>query len=117
MSTNNGYVKQSTVNGIHTIEFFHPQSNSLPAVLLKDLSDAFTNASIDNDIKVIVLRSAGDSVFRAGASFDELSGITNEAEGLAFFSGFAHVINAIRTCKKIVVGRIHGKCAGGGVGL
>jgi methylglutaconyl-CoA hydratase len=27
------------------------------------------------------------------------------------------VINAMRTCGKIIVGRIHGKCVGGGVGL
>ncbi|KXK40879.1 MAG: enoyl-CoA hydratase [Bacteroidetes bacterium OLB9] len=31
--------------------------------------------------------------------------------------GFANVINAIRRCSKIVIGRIHGKAVGGGVGL
>ena len=43
--------------------------------------------------------------------------IKNENEGLQFFSGFANVINAMRTCPKFIIGRIHGKCVGGGVGL
>ena len=64
-----------------------------------------------------MLRSAGDRAFCAGASFDELVAIQNEQEGLDFFSGFAMVINAIRTCPKFVVGRVQGKAVGGGVGL
>ena len=55
--------------------------------------------------------------FCAGASFDELIAIKNEEQGLQFFSGFAHVINAMRLCPKFIIGRIHGKCVGGGVGL
>jgi methylglutaconyl-CoA hydratase len=37
--------------------------------------------------------------------------------GQQFFSGFANVINAMRKCSKIIVGRVHGKAVGGGVGL
>ncbi|CAN5426753.1 enoyl-CoA hydratase/isomerase family protein [soil metagenome] len=117
MADDNGYVKQVTANGISTIEFFHPQSNSLPAVLLKELAATFINAGKDDAIKVIILQSAGEGAFCAGASFEELTSITNNAEGLAFFSGFAHLINALKNCPKLIIGRIHGKCAGGGVGL
>jgi methylglutaconyl-CoA hydratase len=67
--------------------------------------------------KVIVLRSAGEKAFCAGASFDELTQIETEKKGYEFFSGFADVINAIRKCGKLVIGRIQGKCVGGGVGL
>jgi methylglutaconyl-CoA hydratase len=66
---------------------------------------------------VILLRSAGEKAFCAGASFDELAAIKTAEEGLHFFSGFAHVINEMRLCPKIIVGRIHGKCVGGGVGI
>jgi len=34
-----------------------------------------------------------------------------------FFSGFAHVINACRTCPKLIIGRVQGKAVGGGVGV
>ena len=112
-----GYVRSETHKGITSIEFFHPQSNSLPAKVLYDLSVAIKHAGEDPATIVIILRSGGEKVFCAGASFDELLEIKNEKEGLAFFSGFAHVINTMRLCPKFIIGRIHGKCVGGGVGL
>ena len=111
------YVRSELHKGITTIEFFHPQSNSLPGLILRELAIAITHAGEDPGTQVIILRSAGEKAFCAGASFDELVAISNEKEGLAFFSGFAHVINAMRTCPKFIIGRIHGKCVGGGVGL
>jgi len=111
------YVKSEIHKGITTIEFFHPQSNSLPGRLLDELMTAIHGAGNDVDTKVIVLRSAGERAFCAGASFDELAAIRTKEEGLKFFSGFANVINAIRTAPKFVIGRIQGKCVGGGVGL
>lgn len=103
--------------GIAFIEFFHPQSNSLPGKILEELAQAFHSAANEADIKVIVLRSAGEKAFCAGASFDELAAIKNKEDGLEFFSGFANVINAMRLCPQLIIGRIHGKCVGGGVGL
>lgn len=119
MSTiaDSAYVRTEIHQGIKTIEFYHPQSNSLPGALLHQLALTITHAGEDPDAKVIVLRSAGERAFCAGASFDELVSIRNEAEGLQFFSGFAQVINAMRTCPKLIIGRIQGKCVGGGVGL
>lgn len=112
-----GYVKNELHNGIRTIEFFHPQSNSLPGKILEELTKEIHAAGNDDDTIVVVLRSAGDKAFCAGASFDELAAIKNENQGLQFFCGFAHVINAMRTCPKFIIGRIQGKCVGGGVGL
>jgi len=57
------------------------------------------------------------NAFCAGASFDELLKITNPADGKTFFSGFANVINAMRSCGKLIIGRVQGKAVGGGVGL
>jgi methylglutaconyl-CoA hydratase len=111
------YVISTTHQGVGSIEFYHPQSNSLPSSILRELSATITRAGADPDVNVIVLRSAGEKVFCAGASFDELSSIKNESEGLDFFSGFANVINAMRLCPKFIIGRIQGKCVGGGVGL
>ena len=113
----NGYVSSETHKGITTIEFFHPQSNSLPHRLLEELANEIHAMGTDHDTKVIVLRSGGEKAFCAGASFNELSQIENEKKGFDFFSGFADVINAMRKCPKLIVGRIHGKCVGGGVGL
>lgn len=111
-----GYVKSETEHGITTIEFFHPQSNSLPGKLLDQLAYEIHYTGT-HDSKVIILKSAGERAFCAGASFDELASIRNEEEGLKFFMGFANVVNAMRKCNKLIIGRIHGKCVGGGVGI
>lgn len=112
-----GYVRSEFHNGITTIEFSHPQSNSLPLKMLDELAQVIHRTGNDDETKVIIFCSAGEKAFCAGASFDELAAIQNAEQGLQFFSGFAHVINAMRTCQKFIIARIHGKCVGGGVGL
>jgi methylglutaconyl-CoA hydratase len=112
-----GYVNCEIEHNIATVEFFHPASNSLPGTILHDLANTITNAGTDDNVKIIVLKSAGDKAFCAGASFDELIAIDNETGGKKFFSGFAHVINAMRKCPKLIIGRVQGKAVGGGVGL
>jgi methylglutaconyl-CoA hydratase len=112
-----GYVSHEIEHGIATIEFFHPSSNALPAAILFDLAKTINDVGIDNRVKVIILKSAGDRTFCAGASFDELMAIKNAGEGTKFFSGFAHVINAMRKCHKFIIGRVQGKAVGGGVGI
>jgi methylglutaconyl-CoA hydratase len=111
------YVTSETHSGITTIEFSHPQSNSMPAKQLEKLANEIHFAGTHDETKVIVLKSAGEKTFCAGASFDELTQIKNEKEGEQFFSGFANVINNMRRCPKFIIARIQGKCVGGGVGI
>lgn len=112
-----GHVSLHTENGIATIEFFHPLSNSLPGKLLNKLADTISSFNDNHDIKVIILRSGGDRAFCAGASFDELVAIEDFDTGKEFFSGFAKVINACRKSHKLIIGRVQGKAVGGGVGV
>jgi methylglutaconyl-CoA hydratase len=117
MSTETPYVRIERTDGIASIEFFHPQSNSMPGEQLQRLATAFDELGSDPSVRVVVLRSAGERAFCGGASFDELIAIADEAQGLAFFSGFARVILAMRRCPKFVVAVVQGRCVGGGVGL
>lgn len=106
-----------TESGIAHLEFFHPLSNSMPGKLLAELAQSITDLGKLEDVKVIILRSAGDRTFCGGASFDELVSIQDLETGTKFFSGFANVINACRKSPKLIIGRIQGKAVGGGVGL
>ena len=119
MCTNreNGSLYSKIENSIATVEFGHPAGNSFVSELLDRLTAELNSLSENQAISVIVLKSEGDSAFCGGASFDELMAIADLNEGKVFFSGFANVINAMRTCKKIIVGRVQGKTVGGGVGL
>jgi methylglutaconyl-CoA hydratase len=115
---NQGHVESSIAeNGIATIEFGHPMSNSLPGKILQKLADTITELGQNEQVKVIVLRSSGEKAFCAGASFDELISIKDLETGKQFFSGFAKVINACRKAPKFIIGRVHGKAVGGGVGV
>lgn len=111
------YVRTTSSNGIFTVTFFHPQSNSLPGLILNKLADEIQKAGKAADCKVIVLQSEGEKAFCAGASFDELTAIETLEAGQEFFSGFARVINAIRKVPRFVIARVQGKAVGGGVGL
>lgn len=119
MTTNDkrGIVTTSINNSIATIEFGHPQSNCLPIDLMHHLSKEIQNLSSNESVSVIVLKSSGDKVFCAGASFDELLAVSNIEEATYFFSGFAQVLNAMRSSSKIFIGRIQGKVVGGGLGI
>jgi len=111
-----GFIETQIENKIATLIFSHPASNSFPSDLLQKLTEELNTLSINKDVNVIVLQSEGKT-FCAGASFDELLSITDFETGKKFFSGFANVINAMRKCSKIIIGKIQGKAVGGGVGL
>jgi len=111
------YVKHTIAHNIATIEFFHPEQNSLPGTILAQLAQTITEVGAMTAVKVIILQSGGDRTFCAGASFKELIAIDNAETGKVFFLGFANVINAMRTCPKFIIGRIQGKTVGGGVGI
>ena len=112
-----GGVNVSIDNNIASIEFHHPLSNSLPGKVLQELANTITEVGNNDAVAVIILKSAGERAFCAGASFDELISIDTLETGKVFFSGFANVINAARKCPKLIIGRVQGKAVGGGVGM
>ena len=88
------YVTLNVENKVGYIEFFHPSKNALPTSVLLDL-EGIINA----------------------VSFNELIAIEDEKAGELFFLGFAKVINAMRKCPKLIIGRVQGKTVGGGLGI
>lgn len=112
-----GEVLVANGDGIRRITFAHPSHNAMPGAQLRRLTEAIREAGHDPEVRVVILQSAGERTFCAGASFDELSAIVDFEQGHRFFMGFADVINACRTCPRIIIGRVQGKAVGGGVGI
>jgi methylglutaconyl-CoA hydratase len=110
-------VQTSITDAIATVTFGGTKGNSLPGTLLRELAQTIEATSGRGDVNVIVLKSEGDGPFCAGASFDELKSIKDEATGKQFFLGFAQVILAMTRAAKPVIVRIQGKTVGGGVGV
>ena len=104
-------------NHICTISFYSPKANSMTSAMLKDLSIEFQKASADKEVKYIVLKSDGDGVFSAGASFDEMMQIKDPITARKFFLGYARVIWEMINSPKFVFTRIQGKAIGGSLGL
>jgi methylglutaconyl-CoA hydratase len=119
MSSENqkGSLQTTFNNNIATVQFGHPASNSFPRELLDRLTAEINMISLNEAVSVVVLQSEGSKVFCSGASFDELLQVENEIQGTEFFSGFAHLLNAMRNCSKLIIGRVQGKAVGGGVGI
>ena len=115
-NTQLGRVNTIIENGIATITFFHPAHNSLPSHVLNNLVKAINTVGTDPSVILAILQSEGKT-FCAGASFDELSAITDFETGKKFFAGFANVMNAMRKCPKLLIVRAQGKAIGGGVGI
>nr|WP_294932929.1 enoyl-CoA hydratase/isomerase family protein [uncultured Flavobacterium sp.] len=117
LENQNGSLQTSFQNTVGTVQFGHPASNSFPRELLDRLTTEINLLSRNDTISVIVLQSEGSKAFCSGASFDELLAVQNEEQGTEFFSGFAHLLNAMRNCTKLIIGRVQGKAVGGGVGI
>ena len=111
------FVTSQIKNQISEITFGTPKSNSLPSEILEKLAQTILTEGAKPEVKAILLKSAGEKAFCAGASFDELLEINDLEASKKFFGGFAKVLNAMRTCGKIVVVRVQGKTTGGGVGI
>lgn len=111
------FVTSEIKNRIAEITFGTPKSNSLPGNILEQLAQTILEEGAKKEVKAILLKSQGEKAFCAGASFDELLDITELETSKEFFGGFAKVLNAMRTCGKIVVVRVQGKTTGGGVGI
>ena len=115
--SDSGYIRYHKDGRKATIEFYHPAHNSLPGNLLNSLQHTIEEAGKDDEVGIIILKSAGNRTFCAGASFQELSSIVDIKSGKEFFMGFARVVNAMRKCPKLIIGRVQGKAVGGGVGI
>lgn len=114
---NNGFVNQELKNNISEITFGTEKSNSLPGEILEKMAQTILEEGAKPEIKAILLKSAGEKAFCAGASFDELLSIEELETSKKFFGGFAKVLNAMRNCGKLVIVRVQGKTTGGGVGI
>lgn len=104
-------------NGTLEIAFYNPKANSFTSNMLRELKTILNEASKDNSVRSILIRSGNDKLFSAGASFDEMLEINDFESAKQFFSGFANVISEMIKSPKIIVTLVEGKSIGGSVGL
>ncbi len=91
--------------------------NALSAPVMQALLDGVVGAAADERTRVVLVSSAGDRVFCAGA---DLAVMADDATGLERHEGrglLVKLVVAMRECPVPVVARVQGICLAGGLGL
>lgn len=117
MKMSHQYIHYSSEFGIGRIEFYNDRGNSMTSDMLREITAFIGIAAQDPEINLLVIQSGGQAAFCGGASLDELNDLDSFNSVRSFFMGFAHLLISIRTCPKLVLVRVQGRCVGGGVGL
>jgi methylglutaconyl-CoA hydratase len=95
---------------VATITLDNPEKhNALTAELLNSLGEDLQAVSDDQSVRVVVVTNSGPS-FCAGANLGASANVTPTHDLVA-------ILRLIQEMEKPVVGRIAGRCLGGGVGL
>jgi enoyl-CoA hydratase/carnithine racemase len=91
--------------------------NALSAEVMRGMWDAVRGVTADDDVRVVVVSSAGERFFCAGA---DLAVMAEDSTGLEQHEGrglLARLIIGMRECPVPIVARVQGMCLAGGTGL
>ncbi len=111
--------EQIDARGVATLTLNRPQKrNALDAALIAALDAAAARLGADPAVRVVVLTGAGDS-FCAGGDLDWMRAQfdAGRADRIAEALKLAHMLRALNTLPKPLIGRVQGQAYGGGVGL
>ncbi len=104
---------------IGTLIFSNPRRmNALTLAMWKSIGAAIAELDSNPDVRVIILRGAGDQAFVAGADISEFADVRQDAESSRHYEeANAGGYRAIRGCSKPTIAMVAGPCLGGGVGI
>ncbi|MGZ4513814.1 MAG: enoyl-CoA hydratase [Mycobacterium sp.] len=109
------FVRVGRDGGVLTIELTNSKPlNIVGTGAVEELTQAFRTVGHDDDVRVIVLRGAGDKAFIGGADINEMVTL-DRSSAEAFIRRLASLCEAIRECPVPVIARLAGYCLGGGL--
>lgn len=107
-----------TAGGVASLTLNRPEvRNALNAAMVREIWEALQALEEERDVRVVVVRGAGDRAFCAGA---DLKGVTDRGttlEARESFGGLARILEGIPRMRKPVIGQVHGYALAGGCGL
>lgn len=90
--------------------------NALDSALCADLAGAFADLGADPDVRVVVLRGAGDRAFISGADINEFrKRLATPEDALAYDEEAEALMSAIAAVPRPVIAMIHGFAIGSGL--
>jgi enoyl-CoA hydratase/carnithine racemase len=104
--------------GVLTITFNRPrQRNAMTWAMYEGLYDACELADADDDVRVLVLKAAGDKAFVAGTDISQFADFSSGADGVAYEEKIARIVTRLENVDVPTVAAIRGFCVGGGLGI
>lgn len=92
--------------------------NAVTLEMWQAIPDAIAELNANDDVRVIILRGAGDATFVAGADISEFATHRRDARNAqSYEDANVAAFDAIRQSAKPTIAMIRGFCIGGGVGL
>jgi enoyl-CoA hydratase/carnithine racemase len=99
---------------VGAITLDNPPANSYDIEFMRELADALAAAELATDVRVVVLRSASEKFFSAGADVKRF--LANDLEGNMAMIRLAHeALASIARSQKLFVAWIAGHALGGGL--
>ncbi|MFK4486943.1 enoyl-CoA hydratase/isomerase family protein [Bradyrhizobium sp. USDA 336] len=104
--------------GIGRITFNRPQArNAFTFAMYERLAAICEEANRDRDIKVLVLRGAGDKAFASGTDINQFREFKTPQDAIDYESRIDRVLTTLEQCRVPTIAAINGFCTGGGAGI
>ncbi|HJQ56302.1 MAG TPA: enoyl-CoA hydratase/isomerase family protein [Vineibacter sp.] len=108
------FIRCTTVGQTRWLEFNRPPINAFNRRMVEETRDAIAAALDDRTVRVVVLASAVDGYFSAGADLAGFRGIG--ADGMRSWASLCHdIARLLRASPKPLLAAIHGTAVGGGL--
>jgi enoyl-CoA hydratase/carnithine racemase len=110
-------VLAESADGIATLTFNNPEKrNALSRAMQAGIPRALAATGADDDVRVLVVRGAGDKAFMSGADISEFKEHRTEADDRAAFEALSNATGrAWIGFDKPIIAMIRGFCMGGGL--
>lgn len=112
------YILTELIEHTYVITINRPdQLNALNKQTIQELHEAFNQASLNNEVRAVVLIGSGDKAFVAGADIKEFANFTIEEGRELSRLGHELLFNFIEKMEKPVIAAVNGYAFGGGLEL
>ena len=106
-------------DGVGWITFNQPKKrNAVSFAMWQAIPEIISDFASSDDVRVVVMRGAGDKAFVAGADISEFEEVRNTPEQVVIYENATSAANtALRTLDKPLIAMIRGFCIGGGMAI
>ncbi len=106
-------------NGVAELLFdSEARRNAISVAMAQQAAELLADFAANPDVRLLVVRGAGDKSFISGADISEFEKVRKDAETAALYSHLSsRMYSSVRDFPKPTIARIRGFCFGGGMGL